>query len=216
MHCVTGIDSASVQKIGAHTAARAFGSHQDHINIIRRNDAGLLLIDNGKPVRKIKRISLVETFLQLGPYCSLSCIGKKILDNCASFGGFFEGKKRLARNKPVRNGAVPIFIAFELPDDDRKAVIFEIQRLSRPLNAVTEHCDFFVFEDFPGFVQRKFFRCNHVFHNTAKIYFSHFKFSCYYFFVDICQFTLPVRSSAFRRYLRFRHPTKYRELQNPY
>ena len=52
-----GVDAAAVQEVQAHVAARALGRHQDDVDVFRRNDLGLLFVDNGKAVGEIEGIA---------------------------------------------------------------------------------------------------------------------------------------------------------------
>jgi len=107
------------------------------------------------------------------PYGDLSGVRQQVLNNGRLFAGFFDFEQRLSRNPAVGNGFVPRLRIFTLADDHVESVIFQIQRLSGALNAVSDHCDGFVLQHFERFAQGELFTCGHVLHNSPEIHFCH-------------------------------------------
>ena len=95
------VDPAAVQEIGAHAGAGAFGGNQDHVHVFRRDDAGLVVVDDGKAVREIQRIAFLQVRLDLRPDQLLPGIRDQVLDDRAALGGFFEREERLARHPAI-------------------------------------------------------------------------------------------------------------------
>ena len=57
MDRVTAVDPFAFRKMPAHGRARSLGSDQDHIDILRRDDARLIAVDDTEAVREVERFA---------------------------------------------------------------------------------------------------------------------------------------------------------------
>ena len=65
---------------------------QCHIHVRRRHNARLILICNGKTMRKIKHVAFIQAFNDLWPLRTLASIRKQILDHRPPFSSFVNRK----------------------------------------------------------------------------------------------------------------------------
>ena len=173
--CVAGVQATSLQEHTAQWSARTFRSDQDHVYISRRDDVGTFLVSDSETVGEIQRLARSQVFLDARPAFDLSGVGKQDLYDGCFFASFFDTEQCFARHPTVGNSLV-VRLARTLSYDHIETVVTQVQTLSRTLNTVTDHCDYFIFQHFSCFFQRKFFAGYYVFVNTAKIHYCHFLF----------------------------------------
>src|SRR5260370_41916137 len=98
MHGVTGVDPFTFQEEPANRGARSLGSYQDDVDVLARNDAGLVGVNNAKSVREIQGLARCEERLEFRPLLLLARIGKEVLDNSAATCCLVQRKERLSGN----------------------------------------------------------------------------------------------------------------------
>jgi hypothetical protein len=69
-----GVDTSAFFKERADGTAGTLGGDEDNVNVRGRNNAGEVLVDNGKPVREVEGLALGEERLDFGPRLTLSSI----------------------------------------------------------------------------------------------------------------------------------------------
>jgi len=186
VHGKTGVDAAAVEEIAPDGRSGAFRRDHDHVDEVRRNDARLILVNDGKAVRKVKRVSFFQMRFDFGPQDHLRRVGNQILNDGGFLHRLFDREERLAGNPAVGDGLVPVRLVFRrLPDDDMNAVVFHVEGLCGTLYAVSQNGDHFIFKHLLRFFHRKFFRGHHIFDRAAKIDFCH-KTPCYKNFLIGC------------------------------
>ena len=171
---VAGVDPAAFKEQPADGRARAFRGDQDHIDVLRRNNAGLVLIDDAEAVREVQRLALGQVRLDHGPLLLLARVGEEVLDDRSAACCFFEGEERPARLPAVLPGEVPTPPALlAQADDDPHAVVLHVERLPATLHAVAEHRDRFVLEDLPDPLRRIVGTLHHGFFHVAYFDLAH-------------------------------------------
>ena len=150
---------APVRKLRRTFRPEPFGRDHDHVHVLRRDDAGLFLVGDGKAVREIQRGAGLEIFLHHRPDGALGGVGNEHLDDGALLHGFLDVEQRLAGLPAVGDGAVPVALErLGLADDDVEAVVAQVQSLRRALHAVADDGDGLVLEHLAGAGHREFLR----------------------------------------------------------
>ena len=67
VHGVGGVDAAALQEETAHRGAGALRGHHDHVDILRRNDAGAVVEGDTEAVGEIERLAGGQVLLDHGP-----------------------------------------------------------------------------------------------------------------------------------------------------
>ena len=166
----TGIDARAGKEIAADVQAGTLRGDHDHVHVLRRDDAGLFLVGDGKAVREIQRVAGLEIFLHDRPDGALGGVRNEHLDDGALLHRFLDVEQRLAGFPAVGDGAVPVALErFGLADDDLEAVVAQVQSLRRALHAVADDGDGLVFEHLAGARHREFLPRDDFFLCSAKI-----------------------------------------------
>src|SRR5262249_53499572 len=118
-----GVDATALQEQAADGRARALGGDEDNVDVGRRDDAGLLAVDDAEAVREVEGLAFRQVRLERRPVFLLSGVGKQVLDDGALRGGLFEWEERLARLPAVLHRLVPRTRAGPLADDHVDAVV---------------------------------------------------------------------------------------------
>ena len=169
-HGEAGVDAGAAEEIAADIEAGTFRRDHDDVHILRRNDAGLLVVGDREAVREIERVTGFEIGFDGRPDDALGGVGDEEFDDGAALDGFGHREEGLAGHPAVGDGAVPVaFELWRLADDDLEAVVLHVQRLRRALDAVADDSNGFFFEDLPGFRQREFLAGDDGFFRAAKI-----------------------------------------------
>jgi len=153
---IARVEAAPVEEIGAQRPARSLGGHEDHIDVLGRDDVGLVAVGDGKAMGEVEGLALGQMGFYLRPHLGLSGIGQEILENRSPLSRFFHREEGLAGNESVLYGLFPGRAALPLPHDDADAVVAEVQGLAWPLRAVAQNGHRFVLQDLLGLVQGKF------------------------------------------------------------
>src|SRR5262249_6856674 len=85
MNCKAGVEPLALDEIAAERGAGTFGRDEQDVDLLGRNDAGLIGIDNAEPMRERQRLARSEQGLQSGPLLFLSGVGEQINDDSAAF-----------------------------------------------------------------------------------------------------------------------------------
>ena len=62
-----GVDALAFQEQPAHRRARSLRRHEDHVDVLGRHDAGLVLVDDAEAVREIEGFAGRQARLELRP-----------------------------------------------------------------------------------------------------------------------------------------------------
>ena len=172
--CETGIDACAGEEVAAHIQAGAFRRDHDHIDILGRNDARLILVHDGEPVREVDRIAGLQVFLDRRPYGALGGVGHQQLDDGRFLNRRLDVEQGFPGHPAVLDGAVPVALELRcLADDHVEPVVLHVEGLGRPLDAVADHGDHFVLQDLVRFREREFLARNDFLFDAAKINLSH-------------------------------------------
>ncbi len=136
--------------------------------MVRRDDAGLVLIRDGKAVREIQHVAVVQALDDFRPLGTLPGIRDQVLEHRRALGGLLEREERLPRNPAVGDGPLPARAALLLPDDDVDAVVAHVQGLGRALHAVAQHGHHLVLEHLACFFKRELLAGDDFFFHTAE------------------------------------------------
>ncbi len=104
------------------------------------------------------------------PDGALGGVGHEHLDDGAAPDGFVDFEQGLAGFPAVLDGAVPVALeGAGLADDDVEAVVAQVERLRRALDAVADDGDGFVLEHLAGLGHGEFLPRDDFFLDSAKI-----------------------------------------------
>ena len=104
-----------------------------------------------------------------GHHCS---VGKKAHYDAAPFAGLLDAEEGLAGYPAVSHSLV-VGLAWTLAYNDIEAVVLQVERLARALNAIAEHGDGLILEHFSCLFYRKLFAGHYILFDSAKIDFCH-------------------------------------------
>ena len=143
-----GVDALAFEEQPADRGARALRRDQDHVDVLRRHDAGLVAVDDAEAVREVQGLAAWSgSGLSVG-HCSFWPASESrywmMVPRC---GGLLEREERLAGHPAVLLGQVPALPPFAQADDDVDAVVLHVERLAAALDAVAEDGDGLVAED---------------------------------------------------------------------
>jgi len=108
-------------------------------------------------------------FFYSGPQLDLSGVAEQVADDGAFLEGFFDVEQRLAGNESILYGFIPGFGIFPLSYDDIDTIIFLIQRLTRPLDAIADDGYHFIFQYLLCFGEWEFVPGYYIFFHAAEI-----------------------------------------------
>src|SRR5204863_5796985 len=93
---VTGVDALAFEEEAPHRRAGAFRGDENDVDVLRRDDAGLVAEDDAEAVREVERLAGGEVRLEPRPEVLLARVGEQVLDDRAAPGRFLEVDERLA------------------------------------------------------------------------------------------------------------------------
>ena len=175
---VGGVEAAAFEEHRAQRGARAFGRHEDDVDVGGGHYARAVAPVDGEAVREVERLAGGEVGLDGGPELHLCCVGEQHADDGAALGGLLKTEERFARHPSVGHRLL-IGLALALSHYDIEAVVAQVAGLAGALDAVAEHGDGFVFEHLACLLQRELFAGHHFLDDASKIQFCHFS-SCYW------------------------------------
>ena len=164
------VDAGAGKEVAADGGAGALGRDHDDIHVPGRNDARLVLVGNREAMREVECVPGFQVFLHHWPDSALGGIGDKHLDDRAPADALVNLEQGFARHPAILDGAVPVALeGAGLANDDVEAVVAQVQRLGRPLHAVTNDGDNFVLKHLPSLGHREFLPRDDLFFCSAKI-----------------------------------------------
>src|ERR1051325_2745699 len=104
---MNGVDALAFEEEPAHGSPRAFRGDEDDVDVRRRDDAGLVLVDDREAVREVEGLALGKQRLELGPLVLLTGVGEEVLDDGAARGRFLPGEGRLAWGPAIPLRQIP-------------------------------------------------------------------------------------------------------------
>ncbi len=123
---------------------------------------------------EIEGVAFLKMFFDLGPDLHLGGVTDEHADDRATFGSLFQIEQGFAGNPAVLYGTLPVFFEFRsLAHNDIEAIVAQVKRLGRSLDAITKDGDGFVFENPPRFAERKLFSCDNFLFDSAKVNLCH-------------------------------------------
>ena len=126
----THIDAAALFEECAYGLARSLWRAKDHIDIFRRDNVGVVLVDNREPVREVEGLALLDVWFDCGPGLGLRSIGEEIHDDGSLLERLLDGEEVFASDPAVLLGELPAVSAFAHADDNVEPVIARIEPLS--------------------------------------------------------------------------------------
>ena len=166
------IDATALQEQTAHGGAGALRGHHDHVDVLRRDDAGAVVEGDAEAVGEVERLAGGQVLLDHGPLRDLGGVGKEVFDHGRLLAGLLDAEEGLAGHPAVRDSLV-VGLAGALANDDVDAVVLEVQGLSGALDAIADHGDNLVLKDFTGFFNRKLIAGDDVLDHSAEIHLCH-------------------------------------------
>eukprot|EP00906_Rhabdomonas_costata_P002990 RCo004626 len=132
-----GVNATALEEVRSDGQPGALGRHKDHIDVLGRDNPGLVPVHNPEPVREVQGLALGHVLLQCGPHGDLSRIGNEVLHNRRLLRGLLDADQILALHPPVLQGVLKAVVLLH-PHDDVEALVAEVEALPPALGPVPD------------------------------------------------------------------------------
>eukprot|EP00754_Rhynchopus_humris_P029757 Rhum_TRINITY_DN15231_c0_g1::Rhum_TRINITY_DN15231_c0_g1_i3::g.146023::m.146023 len=138
VHGEGAVDAAALEEVLADGVARALRRAQDHVDVLARHDARLLVVHDAEAVAEVQGLARRHVRLHAGPRLDLGGVGEQVLHDGRVVRGLVDVEQVLARHPSV---ALRLLEGLALAHADHhvQAVVLHVQRLAAALRAVAEH-----------------------------------------------------------------------------
>lgn len=92
----THVDATALLEEGSNGLAGSLWRDEDDVDVCRRYDASVVLVDDGEAVREVEGLVFGDEGLDVVPGLRLSGVGQEVHDDGALLESFFDGEERLA------------------------------------------------------------------------------------------------------------------------
>ena len=149
---IRAVQAAALAEHGAQAGAAALRGNENHVDILRWDDARAVAPVDGEAVTVVEGLARCEVLLDGGPHLYLSGIAEQHAEDGATLGGLFDAEERLARHPAVGHSLFE-GLALALAHDDVEAVVAQVASLAGALDAVADDGDDLVFQYFACFLK---------------------------------------------------------------
>lgn len=138
MHGNARIDTSAGQELRSHSSSASLWCAENDINVLGRNNASLVLVDDTEAVREIEGLVFGEILAQPWPRLALCSVAEQIHEDTSLCSRFFNCEQILAGNPAVCHSFLPRLTVFADTNNDIHTIVTQIETLSVALTSVPE------------------------------------------------------------------------------
>ena len=152
MHGIRAVQATAFLEHRAKRGARTLRSHQDYIDVFRRNNTRAVAPADGKAMTVVEGLARCEMRFDCWPCGNLTSIAQQHAKNGSALSGLLNREQRLAGYPTIGNSLLE-GLSFTLTHDDIESVIAQVASLTRTLNTIANHSYRFVLQHFACLLQ---------------------------------------------------------------